>query len=229
MENKKQILLVEDDESMGFLLKDSLENYGFNVTHFSNGKTALDEFYNYKFHLCIFDVMMPDLDGFSLAEKIRIQDYDIPIIFLTARTQKEDRIKGLKIGADDYVTKPFSVEELVLRIKAILKRGKTAPTILESIPFSNFTLDHNNLILNTTTKKIQLTQKEADILFLFVSNKNMLLKREYILKTIWKDDSYFVSRSLDVFISKLRKHLREDTSVKIVNIHGAGYKFEVLK
>ncbi len=225
MENKKQLLLVEDDESMGFLLKDSLENYGFNVVHFSNGKIALAEFSNYKFHLCILDVMMPELDGFSLAEKIRENDYDIPLLFLTARAQKEDRIKGLKLGADDYVTKPFSVEELALRIKAILKRGKTIPTSKKSISFASFSLDQNNLILTTASKKVQLTQKESDILALFAMNPSLLLKREYILKSIWKDDSYFVSRSLDVFISKLRKHLKEDTSVRIVNIHGSGYKF----
>ena len=226
MEIRKHILLVEDDESMGFLLQDSLVNYNYNVTHMSDGKSALFEFSRQKFDLCILDVMMPAMDGFTLASEIRNSDKDIPIIFLTAKALKEDRIKGFKLGADDYVTKPFSVEELALRIKAILKRGKLIPSTNKLIPFSNYTLDLNNLMLDSGVEKIQLTQKEADILALFVRNPNALLKREFILKTIWKDDSYFVGRSLDVFISKLRKYLKEDPSIKIVNIHGTGYKFE---
>lgn len=226
MEAKKRILLVEDDESMGFLLKDSLENFNYIITHLSDGKSALFEFGRQNFDLCLLDVMMPNMDGFTLATEIRKADADIPIIFLTAKAMKEDRIKGFKLGADDYVTKPFSVEELALRIKAVLKRGNTVKNLSKVIPFSVFKLDLDNLILERKKDKIQLTQKEADILSLFVNNKNALLKREYILKSIWKDDSYFVGRSLDVFISKLRKYLKEDPSIKITNIHGTGYKFE---
>lgn len=229
MSIKKRILLVEDDESMGFLLKDSLENYHYTVTHLSDGKSALIEFNNRPFDLCLLDVMMPNMDGFSLATEIRKSDLDIPIIFLTAKAMKEDRIKGFKLGADDYVTKPFSVEELALRIKAVLKRGKLLQTTNKLIPFSSYILDLTNLILNTSDKKIQLTQKEADILALFVNNPNTLLKREFILKSIWEDDSYFIGRSLDVFISKLRKHFKDDLSIKIANIHGSGYKFQVLE
>ncbi len=224
---KKHILLVEDDESMGFLLQDSLENYDYEVTHVSDGMSALSEFKRTQFDLCLLDVMMPNMDGFSLATEIRKSDLDIPIIFLTAKAMKEDRIKGFKLGADDYVTKPFSVEELTLRIQAILKRGKSLPEQKKLIPFSNYSLDMTNLVLDKGDKKVQLTQKEADILALFASNQNVLLKRELILKTVWEDDSYFVGRSLDVFISKLRKHFKENPSIKIVNIHGSGYKLEV--
>jgi len=229
MSIKKRILLVEDDESMGFLLKDSLENYNYIVTHLSDGKSALIEFNKRSFDLCLLDVMMPNMDGFSLATEIRKGDLDVPIIFLTAKAMKEDRIKGFKLGADDYVTKPFSVEELALRIKAVLKRGKSLRTTNKLIPFANYVLDLTNLILNTGDKKIQLTQKEADILALFVSNPNTLLKREFILKTVWEDDSYFIGRSLDVFISKLRKHFKDNSAIKITNIHGSGYKFQVLE
>ena len=227
MEIKKKILLVEDDESMGFLLKDSLENYGFDVTHYSHGKVALEAFNKSNFDVCLFDVMMPNMDGFTLATKIRENNLDVPILFLTAKSLKEDRIKGFKIGADDYVTKPFSVEELVLRIKAILKRGKIVKKNSNIIEFSNYKLNINNLTLTASNKKIQLTKKESDILELLVKNQGMLLKRDLILKTVWKDNSYFVSRSLDVFISKLRKHFKEDSSVRIVNIHGSGYKLEI--
>ena len=226
MSAKKHILLVEDDESMGFLLKDSLESYNYRVTHYPDGKSALNEFFKQTFDLCLLDVMMPNMDGFTLASEIRKHDLDTPIIFLTAKAMREDRIKGLKIGADDYVTKPFSIEELTLRIKAVLKRGKVLQTTNKLISFSTYTLDLVNLILNTENQQIQLTQKEADILALFASNKNTLLKREYILKSIWEDDSYFIGRSLDVFISKLRKHFKTDTNINITNIHGTGYKFE---
>ncbi|KAB1153837.1 response regulator transcription factor [Tenacibaculum aiptasiae] len=228
MSNQKHILLVEDDESMGFLLKDSLENYHFNVTLFPNGKLALNEFHKNSFDICLLDVMMPIMDGFSLAKEIRKINTNIPVIFLTAKSMKEDKINGFKIGADDYVTKPFNIEELVLRIKAILKRSSAVQTFKNIIPFSNYSLDLDNLILNSNNSEaIQLTQKEADILALFARNKNTLLKRDYILNSVWKDDNYFIGRSLDVFISKLRKHFKNTTSIQIKNIHGTGYKFIV--
>ena len=227
MEGKKHILLVEDDESMGFLLQDSLESYGYRVTHYSNGREAFSNFHTQHFDLCLLDVMMPIMDGFTLATEIRKTDEITPIIFLTAKALKEDRIKGFKLGADDYVTKPFSVEELALRIKVILKRGKVVSESSENLTFSDFTLDTVNLTLNTPQNRIQLTQKETDILTLFAKNQNTLLKREFILKAIWEDDGYFVGRSLDVFISKLRKYLSSDPNLKIANVHGAGYKFEV--
>jgi len=227
MEKKKKILLVEDDESMGFLLKDSLENYDFEVTHFTNGKTALAEFSISNFDLCLLDVMMPNMDGFSLATEIRNLNIDVPIVFLTAKSMKEDRIKGFKIGADDYVTKPFSVEELMLRIHAILKRGNVITPDNKIISFSFYELDVSNLILKTPSKSIELSQKETDVLAFIATNKNRLIKRDAILNSVWKDNSYFVSRSLDVFLSKLRKHFKEDESIKIKNVHGLGYKFIV--
>ena len=228
MNNKKHILLVEDDESMGFLLKDSLENYNFKVTLFSNGKLALNQFNNNSFDICLLDVMMPIMDGFSLAKEIRKLDTNIPIVFLTAKSMKEDKINGFKIGADDYITKPFNIEELALRIKAILKRSNSVLADKNIIPFSNYSLDLDNLILNSNNNEtIQLTQKEADILALFANNKNTLLKRDYILKSVWKDDNYFIGRSLDVFISKLRKHFKNTPTINIKNIHGTGYKFIV--
>ncbi|MDX2360878.1 MAG: response regulator transcription factor [Crocinitomicaceae bacterium] len=227
MENRKHILLVEDDASMGFLLKDSLENYEYKVTHISDGESALVKFRSEPFDLCLLDVMMPNMDGFSLAEEIRKSDIAIPIIFLTAKSMKEDRIKGFKIGADDYVTKPFSVEELTLRMAAIFKRGKYIKTTKTQITFSNLTLDVENLVLINGEQRKQLTKKESDILELFVQHQNTLLKREFILKSVWKDDSYFVGRSLDVFISKLRKYFKDHPTVNIVNVHGSGYRFEV--
>lgn len=227
MEIKKRILLVEDDTSMGFLLKDTLETHNYKVLHCPDGQQALTEFNRKPFDLCLLDVMMPNMDGFSLAAEIRKVNEDIPIIFLTAKALKEDRIKGFKLGADDYVTKPFSIEELSLRIKAILKRGKLLPATNGMIPFADYTLDHSNLLLDNGQTKIQLTQKEADILALFATNPNVLLKREQILQAVWQDDGYFVGRSLDVFISKLRKHLKDNESVSIVNVHGTGYKFQV--
>ena len=184
MEPKKHILLAEDDESMGFLLKDSLEYYNYRVTHFPNGKLALDAFNSQPFDLCVLDVMMPVMDGFTLATEIRKTDFNVPIIFLTAKVMKEDRINGFKLGADDYVTKPFSVEELSLRIKAILSRGEPKQKATRILHFANCELDTVNLKLITKTQTIQLTQKELDILELFVSHPNTLLKRSFILKSM---------------------------------------------
>lgn len=224
---KKHVLLVEDDASMGFLLKDSLEDYGYEVTLLPDGKSALAKFNTQPFDLCILDVMMPVMDGFSLAAEIRKVDTLTPFLFLTAKAMKEDRIKGFKLGADDYVTKPFSVEELTLRMNVILKRGKSIQPTTKTISFAGYTLELNNLMLDTQKDKIQLTQKEADILAFFASRPNTLLKREFILQSVWNDDGYFVGRSLDVFISKLRKYLKGNSAIKIVNIHGSGYKFQV--
>lgn len=227
MQYKKNILLVEDDESMGFLLKDSLENYNYSVVHYADGESALNNFNAQEFDLCLLDVMMPKMDGFSLATEIRKQQAEIPIVFLTAKTMKEDRIKGFKVGADDYVTKPFSVEELDLRIQAILRRGNTILPTEDKINFSKCVLDVKNLTLEIEGTIKQLTQKEVEILSLLAKSPNVLLKRDHILKVVWEDNGYFVGRSLDVFISKLRKYLKLDTNIQIVNIHGEGYKFVV--
>jgi DNA-binding response OmpR family regulator len=227
MASKRHILLVEDDESMGFLLKDSLENFNYEVSHYSDGESALSDFSEHKFDLCLLDVMMPKMDGFTLASEIRRLDANVPLVFLTAKTLKEDRIQGFKIGADDYITKPFSVEELDLRMQAILRRGNTIKEESEKIIFSNCELDKKNLILSIGENQKQLTHKEAEILALLAGSVNTLLKRDYILKVVWEDNGYFVGRSLDVFISKLRKYLKPDANIEIVNIHGEGYKFVV--
>ena len=220
------ILLVEDDESMGFLLKDSLENYQYKVSLFHNGQEALTAF-NDRYDLCILDIMMPVMDGFTLAENIRKINNHVPLIFLSAKTLKEDRIKGFKLGADDYVTKPFSVEELDLRIQAILRRGHRVEEPADKMIFSSCELDIPNLTLTVGNAQRQLTHKEAEILALLAGSRNTLLKRDHILKVVWEDNGYFVGRSLDVFISKLRKYLKNDSNIEIINIHGEGYKFVV--
>jgi len=225
------ILLVEDDPNLGFLVQDSLERNGYNLQLYADGATGLQAFQQQNFDICILDVMLPVLDGFFVAQEIRKANTDVPIIFLTAKARPEDRILGLTIGADDYLTKPFQLEELKLRIKAILKRipgaNISVETSLNSFVFGQSTLDYPNLLLSVKRDNLTLTQKEANVLFLLCQNQNKLVKRDYILKTVWEDEGYFVGRSLDVFISKLRKYLKADTSIRIVNIHGVGYKMEV--
>lgn len=228
MHSKKEILLVEDDESMGYLLKDNLESNGYIVTHVTDGHKALQLFEQSKFTICILDIMLPKIDGFSLGKLFKSKKPDVPILFLSAKNMREDRIRGLKIGADDYVTKPFSMEELILRIQVILRREVSIKKEQTMLLCDSFSLDTFNLILHRNNQEIQLTQKEAAILQLFMEHKNILLRREFILKRIWNDDSYFLGRSLDVFISKLRKHLSGDTNIKIKNIHGTGYKLQVI-
>ncbi|CAA9273275.1 MAG: Two-component transcriptional response regulator, LuxR family [uncultured Adhaeribacter sp.] len=227
------VLLVEDDENLGFLVQDSLENQGFTVQLCADGAAGLRTFQERSFDICILDVMLPLLDGFSLAGAIRQQNPAVPFLFLTAKAQPNDRIDGLRLGADDYVTKPFRMEELVLRLKAILKR--TTPPILPpangqnaSVFFGQSQLHYANLLLSVKGQPVQLTQKEADVLHLLGRHLNSIVKRDTILKDIWEDNGYFVARSLDVFISKLRKYLRPDETLRIANIHGVGYKLEVL-
>ena len=224
---KSKILLAEDDESLGFLLCDNLEMNGFEVELCQDGLAGLLAFKKGNFDLCVLDVMMPKMDGFTLAKEIRTKDQETPIIFLTAKGLKEDRIKGFKVGGDDYLTKPFSIEEFILRINAILRRTQKSPPTPQMLQFGTYQLDTENLKLIHEKETKQLTKKEAGILQLFAQNQNKLLKREYILKTIWEDDGYFVGRSMDVFISRLRKLLEGDAGVKIVNVHGMGYRFEV--
>ncbi|QMU30646.1 response regulator transcription factor [Adhaeribacter radiodurans] len=226
-----RILLVEDDENLGFLVQDNLENEGYTVQLCADGLTGLQVFAQQTFDLCILDVMLPVLDGFTLAEEIRKKNAFIPFIFLTAKAQPDDRIHGLRLGADDYLTKPFRLEELNLRLKAILKRttqSTAKPSPKTTIAFGKSQLDYPNLLLWVQDKKQQLTQKEADVLRMLCLELNTIVKRELILKTIWEDNGYFVARSMDVFISKLRKYLRPDSSLRISTIHGVGYKLEEL-
>jgi DNA-binding response OmpR family regulator len=224
-----QILLVEDDFNLGFVIQDSLKSEGFKVHLAKDGKEGLLQFNKEKYDLCLLDVMMPKKDGFSLAEDIRKTDSQVPIVFLTARGLAEDKIKGFKLGADDYITKPFSNEELVLRIKAILKRH---PQMQEQsadkskIDIGKYIFDFANYELKFEEKKRKLTKREAELLKLFCEHRGQLLERELIANMIWGDDSYFVGRSMDVFITKLRKYLSDDPALSIINVHGVGFRLE---
>jgi DNA-binding response OmpR family regulator len=223
------LLYVEDDESLSFVTKDNLELQGFKVTHFADGQHAMQSVRNSEYDLCILDVMLPDVDGFTIAKEIRKFDSQVPIIFLTARSLKEDKIQGLRLGADDYITKPFSIEELILKVQIFLKRRNVISdnNIQQSeFELGDYQFDYNNLELKAEEFFKKLTQKEADLLRYFVRNQNEVLKRSDILETIWGEDDYFMGRSLDVFISRLRKYLKEDESLKIENIHGVGFRLK---
>lgn len=223
-----KILYAEDDETLAFLTKDNLEQNNYDVTHCSDGKSALIKFQEEDFDICIFDIMMPKMDGFELAEAIRKIDIDIPIIFLSAKTLKEDRIKGLRLGADDYLVKPFSIEELLLKIEIFLKRSqKNIPNVKTIYEVGKYQFDTKNFILYNEDEKVGLTQREAELLKLFLDNKNSVLKREQILTSLWGTDDYFMGRSLDVFISRLRKILSNENGITIENLHGIGFRFTV--
>ncbi len=225
---KPTIFYVEDDESLGFVTRDNLEIAGYEVTHVADGKEAVDLVKtNRKFDICILDVMLPEVDGFEIAQEIRRRDEQVPIIFLTAKSLKQDKIHGLTIGADDYITKPFSIEELILKIEIFLRRTKYANTLKMSTPVAigKYEFDHKNLGLHETDYTENLTQREADLLKLLFENRNQVIRRSHILITLWGKDDYFLGRSLDVFISRLRKYLDRDESLKIENIHGVGFRF----
>ncbi|KQS93629.1 response regulator transcription factor [Chryseobacterium sp. Leaf394] len=221
---KSKILYAEDDETIAFLIQDSLENF-YEIKRFSNGKSALEAFHNEQFDICLLDIMMPEMNGFDLAEKIREKNSEVPIIFTSAKSLKEDRIKGLKIGADDYLVKPFSIEELILKIEVFLKRSKKTETLPENFTVGKYSFDPKNYTLNDGSNTLTLTQRESELLFFFIRNKNTVLKRQDILKAIWGDDDYFMGRSLDVFISRLRKVLADEEHLTIENIHGIGFRF----
>jgi len=227
------ILLVEDDESLGFLLQDNLEMHGYEVRLCRNGLEGSNAFRQKAWDLVILDVMMPNKNGFELAEEIRGLNETVAMVFLTAKGLKEDRIKGLRLGADDYITKPFSIEEFLLRIKAILRRVNLAQKQVpqaakpEELYFSVYHLDLKNLSLHQGDERQQLTEREAQLLHFFASQPNQLLRRDAILNAVWGDDGYFTGRSMDVFISRLRKLFRNDPAVNIVNVHGTGYRMEI--
>ncbi|MCC9073622.1 response regulator transcription factor [Flavobacterium sp. F-65] len=223
-----KILYTEDDETLGFLTKDNLEQNNYDVTHCCDGELGLEAFNKGNFDICILDIMMPKIDGFELATEIRKSNSDIPIIFLSAKTLKEDRIKGLRLGADDYLVKPFSIEELLLKIEIFLKRSHKNDSIDKSVyKIGKYHFDTKNFILFNETEKIGLTQREAELLKLFLDNKNSVLKREQILTSLWGDDDYFMGRSLDVFISRLRKILINEQGISIENLHGIGFRFTI--
>jgi DNA-binding response OmpR family regulator len=225
MEEKVKILLCEDDENLGMLLREYLQAKGFAVDLMPDGEAGYKAFTKDKYDLCLLDVMMPKKDGISLAQDIRIINTDVPIVFLTAKSLKEDILEGFKIGADDYLTKPFSMEELILRLNAILKRvkgKKVEKSLIHKI--GKFTFDSQKQTLVINDKTIKLTTKESDLLSLLIEHANGVLERNHALKAIWTDDNYFNARSMDVYITKLRKLLSEDHDVEIINIHGKGYK-----
>jgi len=224
MNNK--ILLVEDDPNLGDILSEYLNLKGYEAMLARDGEEGERKFRAGQYDLCILDLMMPKKDGFSLAKDIRLMNKDVPIIFLTAKSMKEDIIKGFTIGGDDYVTKPFSMEELLLRIQAVLKRTNREESVElpSQYEIGLFTYYHDDSKLVTPTQEINLTTKENQLLKLFVENLGQTLQRSVALKKIWKDDSYFNARSMDVYIAKLRKYLSEDPSLKILTIHGEGFK-----
>lgn len=221
---KKKILYAEDDNTLAFLTADNLEQH-YDVVHFDNGKAAFDAFKQDDFDLCILDVMLPQMDGFELAAAIRERDVEVPIIFLSAKTLKEDRIKGLRLGADDYLVKPYSMEELILKIEVFLQRSqKQTPQKNSIFTLCDFTFDAVNYTISKNGKETQLTEREAALLQLFIENKNTILKREKILTSIWGTDDYFMGRSMDVFISRLRKIFKDDNRIRIENIPRVGFK-----
>ncbi|MBP5365275.1 MAG: response regulator transcription factor [Bacteroidales bacterium] len=224
MEKEQKILLAEDDENLGMLLSEYLQAKGYATDLMPNGEEAYNAFVAKKYDICIFDVMMPKKDGFTLAKEIRMLNAEVPIIFLTAKTMKEDILQGFKVGADDYLAKPFSMEELLLRIEAILRRTIGASVTQEVYVLGKFKFDTQKQQLIKGDKVIKLTTKESELLKLLCANANKVLERNIALKTIWVDDNYFNARSMDVYITKLRKHLKDDPTVEIINVHGKGYK-----
>lgn len=225
MNDKLKILLCEDDENLGMLLREFLQAKGFNADLYPDGEKGYKAFLKGKYDLCVLDVMMPKKDGFTLAQEIRNANGEVPIIFLTAKALKEDVLEGFKIGADDYITKPFSMEELVFRIGAILRRvkGKKERDIT-LYKIGKFTFDTQKQTLVSDDKVQKLTTKESELLSLLCSHVNDILERNFALKSIWIDDNYFNARSMDVYITKLRKLLKDDPTIEIINIHGKGYK-----
>ncbi|PIF43204.1 DNA-binding response OmpR family regulator [Chryseobacterium sp. 52] len=221
---KAKILYAEDDKTIAFLIQDSLENY-YDIHHYPDGKSALEAFNSQGFDICLLDIMMPELNGFELAQYIRDKNSEIPIIFISAKALKEDRIKGLKIGADDYLVKPFSIEELILKIEVFLKRTRKTDSATPKYKVGKYNFDPKNYTLQDTGTTVTLTQRESDLLLYFIRHKNTVLKRQDILKAIWGDDDYFMGRSLDVFISRLRKVFADEHSIIIENLHGIGFRF----
>jgi DNA-binding response OmpR family regulator len=228
MSENTKIFYVEDDESLAFITKDQLEEEGFEVAHFESGDKAIEQFKPNTYNLAILDIMLPKADGFTIAEKIRSLDIEIPILFLSAKSLEEDRLKGFKIGADDYITKPFSIEELLYKIRVFLKRSNVKILAKNSkIEIGKYIFDENNLMLLYEDKKEELTLKEANLLSFLMTHKNETVKREDILIELWGKNDYFLGRSLDVFISRLRKHLSKDQNIQLHTIRSVGFRLEI--
>jgi DNA-binding response OmpR family regulator len=225
---KSKVLLAEDDLSLGYVIKDNLIDAGYDVVLCPDGQVAIDKFDKNEFDICLLDIMMPNKDGFAVAKKIRQQSDLVPILFLTAKSLEEDRIKGFETGADDYITKPFSMQELLMRMEVFLRRTKkmhsekTVSFTIGSIVFS-----YTDLQLTINNEIFNLTQKEADLLKFLCEHSNRILKREEVLLHVWGKDDYFLGRSMDVFITKLRKYFKADPNVNLETIHGVGFRFNV--
>ncbi len=229
MEQKTKLLLAEDDENLGLLLKEYLVAKGYDAELYPDGEAAYKGFMKEHYDVCVLDVMMPKKDGFTLAKDIRVVNAEIPIIFLTAKNMKDDVLEGFKLGADDYITKPFSMEELIMRLEAILRRTSQEgqASTQQVFTLGKFTFDTRKQTLSEGEESVKLTTKESDLLKLLCQNANKVLERNYALKSIWIDDNYFNARSMDVYITKLRKHLKDEPTVEIINVHGKGYKLIV--
>lgn len=227
----QRILLVEDDSNLGSVLSEYLELKGYDVTHCADGEAGQNAYDTKKFDLCILDVMLPKQDGFSLAKHIRSSNDEVPIIFLTAKSMKEDRLEGFAIGGDDYVTKPFSIEELMMRVKAILKRSQNGTVSAKeqaTYQVGEYNFDAEQRMLLYKGESRQLTHKESELLKMLCASAGMVVRRSDALKKIWGDDNYFNGRSMDVFVTRLRKYLKNDSNVQIINVHGMGFKLTVL-
>jgi DNA-binding response OmpR family regulator len=223
------ILLAEDDTNLGILLVDYLEAEGFAVKLCKDGEMALKAFQNYPFDLCLLDVMMPKLDGFSVAKEIRLKDKKVPVIFITAKSLKEDKLKGYDLGADDYITKPFDEEELLWKIKAVIRRMSESSheSTTTIIALGEYTFDFTNQSLTRNGNVKRITEKESEILKYLAEHKNHVIKREEMLKALWGKNDYFLGRSMDVFITKIRKYLKDDSTISIENVFGVGFIFNV--
>jgi DNA-binding response OmpR family regulator len=228
MAAKAKVLLAEDDASLGFIIKDALEEDGYEVVHCADGQTAIDRFHKNDFDICLLDVMMPNKDGFAVAKKIRAQTDLVPVLFLTAKSMEEDKIKGFQSGADDYITKPFNMSELLLRMEVFLRRTrKMHSEKVQEYQIGKLKFSYTDLKITSDKGSSSMTQKEADLLKFFCQHPNKVLKREEVLLNVWGKDDYFLGRSMDVFITKLRKHFKADPEVILETIHGVGFRFNV--
>ncbi len=228
MEQKAKVLLAEDDAALGFVIKDSLQEEGYQVVLCSDGQTAIDRFNKNEFDICLLDVMMPHKDGLAVAKKIRQQTDVVPIIFLTAKSMEEDRIKGFLTGGDDYISKPFSMPELILRMEVFLRRSKRMHSEqIQEYQLGEIKFSYTDLKLTSPEGAVSITQKEADLLRFLCQHPNKVLKREEVLLNVWGKDDYFLGRSMDVFITKLRKHFKPDPNIILETIHGVGFRFNI--
>lgn len=227
MDNKISILLVEDDTNLGTVVRDYLAMSGYKVDLAKDGKAGWEAYSNQHYHLCILDIMLPERDGFTLAEMIRKKDQYIPLLFLTAKASREDKHKGFRLGVDDYIVKPFDIEELAMRVEVFLRRSRNGSHSQNELVIGKYTFDYKNLVLKLNGKRHDLTQKEADLLKNLCTHMGEIVKRDEILNNVWGDDYYATGRSLDVFIYKLRKYLKDDPSIEIQNFHSVGFKLMV--